>query len=153
MSIKFLVFWGGGVFWGLGGGGGSADFVFMGARMFLIWRVHEALLFSSRACLGARCGGTTRGWGSPQPIHLKPGHLKMAFVTARCLLDGAFPVQTAPSLSRRRFPCGISLERAGGIVALGNLQKCVGGFLLYKFWRIFPGIFLEDFSGHFFPQK
>ena len=22
-------------------------------------------------------------------------------------------------------------------------------FLLYKFWRIFPGIFLEDFSGHF----
>ena len=39
------------------------------------------------------------------------------------------------------------------IVALGNLQKCVGGFLLYKFWRIFPGIFLEDFSGHFFPQK
>ena len=35
------------------------------------------------------------------------------------------------------------------VVALGNLQKCVGGFLLYKFWRIFPGIFLEDFSGHF----
>ena len=21
--------------------------------------------------------------------------------------------------------------------------------MLYKFWRIFPGIFLEDFSGHF----
>ena len=38
-------------------------------------------------------------------------------------------------------------------VALGNLQKCVGGFLSYKFWRIFPGIFLEDFSGLFFPQK
>ena len=34
-------------------------------------------------------------------------------------------------------------------LALGNLQKCVGGFLLYKFWRIFPGIFPEDFSGHF----
>ena len=33
------------------------------------------------------------------------------------------------------------------------LQKCVGGFLLYKFWRILPGIFLEDFSGHFFPRK
>ena len=38
-------------------------------------------------------------------------------------------------------------------IALGNLQKCVGGFLLYKFWRILPGIFLEDFSGHFYPQK
>ena len=36
---------------------------------------------------------------------------------------------------------------------LANLQKCVGGLLLCKFWRIFPGIFLEDFSGHFFPKK
>ena len=33
------------------------------------------------------------------------------------------------------------------------LQKCVGGFLMYKIWRIFAGTFLEDFSGHFFPQK
>ena len=32
MSIKFLVL-GGGVFWVLGGGG-SADFIFMGARIF-----------------------------------------------------------------------------------------------------------------------
>ena len=24
---------------------------------------------------------------------------------------------------------------------------------LNKFWRILPGIFVEDFSGHFFPQK
>ena len=38
-------------------------------------------------------------------------------------------------------------------IAPANLQKCVGGFLLYKFWRIFPGIFLEDFSGYFFPTK
>ena len=37
MSIKFLVL-GGGVFWVWGGGppGGSADFIFMGARIFLI---------------------------------------------------------------------------------------------------------------------
>ena len=34
MSIKFLVFGGGGVFW-LGGGGGSADFIFMRAGIFL----------------------------------------------------------------------------------------------------------------------
>ena len=35
MSIKFLVL--GGVFWVFfwGGGGGSADFIFMGARIFL----------------------------------------------------------------------------------------------------------------------
>ena len=35
MSIKFLVLRGGGVFW-VWGGGGSADFIFMGARIFLI---------------------------------------------------------------------------------------------------------------------
>ena len=46
-----------------------------------------------------------------------------------------------------------NMVSAGSTFALGNLQKCVGGFLLYKFWRIFPGIFLEDFSGHFFPTK
>ena len=40
MSIKNSSFWGGGGFWVLGGGGGSADlgsadFIFMGARIFL----------------------------------------------------------------------------------------------------------------------
>ena len=34
MSIKFLVLGGGGVFW-VFGGGGSADFIFMGAKIFL----------------------------------------------------------------------------------------------------------------------
>ena len=34
MSIKFLVLGGGGYF-GFWGGGGSADFIFMGARIFL----------------------------------------------------------------------------------------------------------------------
>ena len=34
MSIKFLVLRGGGLFWVLGGGG-SADLIFMGARIFL----------------------------------------------------------------------------------------------------------------------
>ena len=33
MSIKFLVLGGG--YFGFGGGGGSADFIFMGARIFL----------------------------------------------------------------------------------------------------------------------
>ena len=35
MSIKFLVLGGGGGNW-VWGGGGSADFIFMGARIFLI---------------------------------------------------------------------------------------------------------------------
>ena len=34
MSIKLLVLGGGGLFWGFWGG--SADFIFMGARIFLI---------------------------------------------------------------------------------------------------------------------
>ena len=39
MSIKFLVFWGGGgVFWVWGGG--SADFIFMGVRIFLTNGIH-----------------------------------------------------------------------------------------------------------------
>ena len=39
-------------------------------------------------------------------------------------------------------------------IALGNLCRNVEeDFLWYKFWRILPGIFLEDFSGHFFSQK
>ena len=36
MSIKFLVLGGGGVFWVFFFGGGSTDFIFMGARIFLI---------------------------------------------------------------------------------------------------------------------
>ena len=50
MSIKFLVL-GGGVFWVLGGG--SADFIFMGARIFLsnerVKRPPGALLISEAA--------------------------------------------------------------------------------------------------------
>ena len=36
--------------------------------------------------------------GGPKPLHLKPGHLKMAFFSARCRLVGTF-------LSRRRLAC------------------------------------------------
>ena len=36
MSIKFRVLGRGGAFWFWEGGGGSADFIFMGARIFLI---------------------------------------------------------------------------------------------------------------------
>ena len=42
MSIKFLVLGGGGI---LGLGGGSADFIFMGARIFLISGVGRAIVF------------------------------------------------------------------------------------------------------------
>ena len=32
-------------------------------------------------------------WGSPKTLHLKAGHLKMAFFSARCHLDSAFSVK------------------------------------------------------------
>ena len=35
----------------------------------------------------------------------------------------------------------------------GPSAEMCRGFLLYKFWRILPGIFLGDFSGQFFPTK
>ena len=34
----------------------------------------------------------------------------------------------------------------------GPSAESCRGFLLYRFWRILPGIFLEDFSVHFFPH-
>ena len=41
----------------------------------------------------------------------------------------------------------------GGVLCWpGPSAEMCRGFLLYKFWRILPGIFLGDFSGHFFPQ-
>ena len=54
------------------------------------------------------------------------------------------PKSTLQSLGIKKYCPGQSAE---------NFKCGVGGFLLYKFWRIFPGIFLEEFSGHFFPQK
>ena len=35
----------------------------------------------------------------------------------------------------------------------GPLCRNASGILLYKLWRILPGIFREDFSGHCFPTK
>ena len=56
MSIKFLVLGGGGVFWVLGGG--SADFIFMDARIFLsFWkslRVEDVRAFGSWMSADAR---------------------------------------------------------------------------------------------------
>ena len=40
MSTKFLLLGGGGVFWAFGGG--SADFIFMGARIFLTFMAFTA---------------------------------------------------------------------------------------------------------------
>ena len=53
----------------------------------------------------------------------------------------------------------VVLEILGPAISGGSLcwpgpsAEMCRGLLLYKFWRILPGIFLEDFSGHFFPQK
>ena len=83
-----------------------------------------------------------------------------AFQTSECLAKRASDnhhsivfskrSQLSPAIPQVHMECYI---RTDANLAPANLQKCVGGFLLYKFWRIFPGIFLEDFSGHFFPQK
>ena len=47
MSIKFLVL--GGAFWG--GGGGSADFIFMGARIFLSFYYAPQIDYAMNPCL------------------------------------------------------------------------------------------------------
>ena len=41
-------------------------------------------------------------------------------------------------------------SKVPGKVGPDPLQTMCRGFLLYNFLRILPGIFLEDFSGHFF---
>ena len=57
------------------------------------------------------------------------------------------------ALSKSTTPSACALSKVPRIFGPAPLQKVVGDFLLYKFWRILPGIFLEDFSGHFFPTK
>ena len=38
-------------------------------------------------------------------------------------------------------------------VGAAPLQESCRGFLLYRSWRTLSGIFLEEFSAHFFPPK
>ena len=76
-------------------------------------------------------------WGSPKPIHLKPGHLEMAFFTARCRLDGTFPVLTVPCLSGRCFPCGTFLERAVRIDVSSANFRAKSHFQMSPF-KMFP---------------
>ena len=65
-----------------------------------------------------------------------------------CVFDSQRVVIDVFGLLRPSAPaCRSCALFPGQIFALGNLQKCVGGFLLYKFWRIFPGILLEEFLG------
>ena len=62
----------------------------------------------------------------------------------------------------QRAPSGVQLQWGGDKDKFWETRSWPGpsaenlmrrGFLLYKFWGILPGIFLEDFSGHFFPQN
>ena len=66
MSIEFLVFLGGGIL-GFGGGGGSADFIFMGARIFLTVRLGQ----KRRTLL------TTGRWGKQRVTYVMIGLLQM----------------------------------------------------------------------------
>ena len=67
MSIKFLVLGGGGIL-GLGGGGGSADFIFTGAGIFLIHNVRAVranrLKTAIRNFLAPRSAMRERGFSS-----------------------------------------------------------------------------------------
>ena len=69
MSIKFLVWGGGGGIWFFWGGGGSADFIFMGAGIFLTTNMTvgflawQGPLSEGRACLGeGRLGVPGQVW-------------------------------------------------------------------------------------------
>ena len=57
MSIKFLVL--GGVFWVWGGGVGSADFIFMGARIFLKKKTRPLIDHQSWSSSGGAPEGAT----------------------------------------------------------------------------------------------
>ena len=90
-------------------------------------------------------------------------HWKMAGIFGENFLVSVFPRNGARKSSknsgkiRRKIGVkpGQKFEKFGKLsfckfsdltnVALGNLQKYIRKFLLYKFWRIFAGIFLEGF--------
>ena len=54
------------------------------------------------------------------------------------------------TLRRRKQVADVPLPQKGWP---GPSAEMCRGFLLYKLWKILLGIFLEDFSGHFLPQK
>ena len=77
----------------------SFSSLFSRVPCFSSLRVSKSLLWDFRDCfetvpdtfwMGHTVLPPIRLWGSPKPIHLKPGHLKMAFFSARWRLDGAF---------------------------------------------------------------
>ena len=68
----------------------------------------------------------------------------------------SYRAETPQTQNRPKYQPDIYIPLTAGdrnntpkILAPANLQKCVGGFWLYKFWRIFPGSFRVNFSGLF----
>ena len=86
MSIKFLVLGGGGVFW-VWGGGGSADFIFTGARIFLKFcktpqlQLHKINNFNFASC---ECI-LTRIPGKIGLVHLHQGKNCLRSKTSNCV--------------------------------------------------------------------
>ena len=66
-------------------------------------------------------------------------HWTLSMLACRSSLGQCFGNPNPYNLSKKYWP--------------GPSAEMCRGFLLYKFWKILPGILLEDFSGHFFPQK
>ena len=63
-----------------------------------------------------------------------------------------YPGRTSPKTLPKTSP-QISPKTSPQTIAPANLQKCVGGFLLYKIWRIFLKNFPEGFFWALFPAK
>ena len=87
-------------------------------------------------------------WKTPTPTGGYPDPKVWVWVPFSCLIN-VFCFLAVPIL--------VSGSKNSGTTPLINLgpapAEMCQGFLLYKLWRILPGIFLEDFSGHFFPHK
>ena len=75
--------------------------------------------------------------------------------------EGFLFVHDCPiEVSLRRFHPHTASLKTRVVTRAGDLslprpicRNVLEDFCCKNIWRIFPGIFLEDFSGHFFPQK
>ena len=112
---------------------------------------NSARSFSDRSFFEPPWGHGFGSWMSAPKCLFFPGFregLTEVFAPGR---PPGYPRRRPPDIRPQNLLFGLLFRSR--FFAPAILQKCVGGFLLYKFWRIFAGIFLEDFSGHFSPTK
>ena len=97
---------------------------------------------------GKKCTKGLESCQKPGPKHLLSSEASLAQGIALCYNLLVPHLKLSPRVAKTSHDFDALLGPA-------PLQKCVGDFYrVYFVWRILPGIFLEDFSGHFFsPQK